>query len=176
MVTLTHGETVATDEMKARFIKEYLEDPVIKHVTKKLSMERRTFYHWLKNDKEFVKKYEEARGIILVFLEDEAYRRAVTGISKPIYQGGMQVGTIREYSDVLLKLLLQANDPAKYRENGASLIVNNNFQKTEIAHIHSNIPLASSEDTIMLELNKPEDLPFEEIPKSNPDDLLQDLQ
>jgi hypothetical protein len=49
-------------------------------------------------------------------LEKEARRRAVEGVSKPVYQGGKKVGTIQEYSDVLLIFLLKGARPAKYRE------------------------------------------------------------
>jgi hypothetical protein len=49
-------------------------------------------------------------------LEEEARRRAVDGVLKPVFQRGRQVGRIREYSDVLLVTLLKGKRPDTYRE------------------------------------------------------------
>jgi hypothetical protein len=48
-------------------------------------------------------------------LEDEAVRRAYEGVERPVFQGGKQVGVVREYSDTLLIFLLKALRPEKYR-------------------------------------------------------------
>lgn len=45
-------------------------------------------------------------------LEDEAFRRAVTGVEKAIYRKGEVVGTEKVYSDTLLVRLLAARNPA----------------------------------------------------------------
>jgi len=42
-------------------------------------------------------------------LEAAAFARAVEGTHKPVYQGGVKVGKIKEYSDSLLGKLLEAN-------------------------------------------------------------------
>lgn len=47
-------------------------------------------------------------------LEDEAHRRGVEGVEKPVYQGGVMVGTITEYSDTLLNLSLRGKRPERY--------------------------------------------------------------
>lgn len=47
-------------------------------------------------------------------LEDEALRRGVEGVEKPIYQGGVLVGTVTEYSDTLLGLKLRGKIPDIY--------------------------------------------------------------
>ncbi|MEM9670656.1 MAG: hypothetical protein AAF950_17200 [Pseudomonadota bacterium] len=41
-------------------------------------------------------------------LETEAWRRAVKGTKKPVYQGGKKVGAITEYSNTLLMFLIKA--------------------------------------------------------------------
>ena len=48
--------------------------------------------------------------------EDELYRRSVEGFDKPVFHKGEICGSIREYSDTLLTLLLKANDPDKYAD------------------------------------------------------------
>ncbi|MBX6773030.1 MAG: hypothetical protein IRY83_14975 [Chloroflexi bacterium] len=49
-------------------------------------------------------------------LEAEAWRRAVDGVERPVYQNGQRVGAVREYSDTLLIFLLKGGRPQKYRE------------------------------------------------------------
>lgn len=47
-------------------------------------------------------------------LEDEAHRRAYRGVEKPVYQGGVMVGTITEYSDTLMQIMLKGKRPDRY--------------------------------------------------------------
>lgn len=49
-------------------------------------------------------------------LEQEARRRAVDGVVDSVFHQGEVVGTKRTYSDSLLKDLLKANNPQKFRE------------------------------------------------------------
>ena len=49
-------------------------------------------------------------------LEDEARRRALQGVEKPVFREGRQVGTVTEYSDTLLIFLLKARRPEKFRD------------------------------------------------------------
>ena len=76
-----------------------------------------TPYKRRKHDAEFRAAWEEAAEIGTKALEREAARRAYHGTLKPVYQGGVKVGEIREYSDALLMFLLRARKPKKYREN-----------------------------------------------------------
>ena len=63
---------------------------------------------------EFAARWDEAMRIAGDVLEAEAFRRGLEGVVRPVFQKGMQVGTIREYSDSLLKMLLSAAKPEKY--------------------------------------------------------------
>ena len=58
---------------------------------------------------ELQQRKEDAEGIDR--LEDEAHRRAVEGVDRPVYQGGVRVGEIKTYSDSLLTLLLKSRRP-----------------------------------------------------------------
>ena len=49
--------------------------------------------------------------------EDEAIRRAVSGVRKDIYYKGVVCGSEKVYSDALLSKLLEGNMPQKYRQN-----------------------------------------------------------
>lgn len=47
-------------------------------------------------------------------LEDAAHHRGVVGVERPVYQGGLMVGTTTEYSDTLLNLALRGKRPERY--------------------------------------------------------------
>lgn len=47
-------------------------------------------------------------------LEDEAVRRAARGYERPVFQGGVMVGTETQYSDSLMALVLKGKRPALY--------------------------------------------------------------
>jgi hypothetical protein len=49
-------------------------------------------------------------------LEDEAVRRAVEGVIKPVFHQGKRVGTLRVFSDPLLMFLLRARRPDKFAD------------------------------------------------------------
>ena len=59
-------------------------------------------------------------------LELEARRRAVEGVDEPVFYQGVEVGTVRKYSDALLQFLLKARRPDVFRErvehSGAVLV------------------------------------------------------
>jgi hypothetical protein len=76
--------------------------------------------------------YYAARIQRLRRLEGEAMRRAVEGVTNPIYQGKEHVGDRQEYSDDLMKLMLKAHDPDTYAERNkvehAGVMVNLNVE------------------------------------------------
>ena len=49
-------------------------------------------------------------------LEVEARRRAVDGVEEPVFYQGDEVATVTKFSDGLLRDLLKANNPEKFRE------------------------------------------------------------
>jgi len=62
-------------------------------------------------DPEFIAAYETALEEATDRLEQEARRRGVMGVERPVYQGGVRVGYVREYSDRLLETMLRARHP-----------------------------------------------------------------
>jgi hypothetical protein len=63
---------------------------------------------------DFCVRWEEAMQAGVDRLEDAAIRRAANGVEKPVYQGGVLVGTTTEYSDMLLGLVLRGKRPKTY--------------------------------------------------------------
>lgn len=84
---------------------------------------RTTVYEWREADEAFAKLWDEALEAGIDLLEDEARRRAVEGVERPVVAMGKiarnddgSVLKIREYSDTLLALMLKAKRPEQYRE------------------------------------------------------------
>lgn len=71
---------------------------------------------WEEKNQDFAEACREAVEIGTDFIEDEAHRRAVQGVLKPVFQQGTLVGKVVEYSDRLLEMTLKARRPDKYRE------------------------------------------------------------
>ncbi len=63
---------------------------------------------------DFAARWNEAFECGVDNLEDAAISRAVEGVEKPVYQGGVLVGTVTEYSDTLLGLMLRGKRPKVY--------------------------------------------------------------
>ena len=80
-------------------------------------VDRSTAYKYYRTDPDFAALWEQAIKASNVVLEDEARRRAVTGVDEPVFQQARQVGSVRKYSDTLLIFLMKGNMPEKYREN-----------------------------------------------------------
>lgn len=104
---------------QADFIEKFCECASIMKACRLSKMPRRTIYDWFKTDAAFKAKYDEAAIEAIGTLEDEAVRRAHEGVNKPIFQGGKKVGTVKEYSDTLLIILLKARAPEKYKDRFA---------------------------------------------------------
>ncbi len=60
----------------------------------------------------------------------------MTGVLRPVFQGGKHVGDIREYSDTLLQFLLKGERPEKFRERYE---VSGTVQHQAL-HVHFEIP------------------------------------
>ena len=70
---------------------------------------------WVLYD-DFAARWDAALDAAVDALEDEARRRAMDGIDRPITYQGEITGTYKEYSNPLLITLLKAHRPEKYRE------------------------------------------------------------
>ncbi len=70
---------------------------------------------WIKSDPEYIEAFEQAKQMHIERLEEEADRRGVEGVSKPVFYKGQVVGHTVEHSDTLLMFRLNALAPEKYR-------------------------------------------------------------
>ena len=78
---------------------------------------RETVYGWQEHDEEFAAAFRAAEIEATEVMEQEAHRRGILGVDKPVFHQGVQVATVKEYSDVLLIFMLKARNPGKYRDH-----------------------------------------------------------
>ena len=104
------------EEIRAEFLEALMIYGNVSRSAKKARISRETIYKWLRADENFKAAHEEAAAIGIGALEDEARRRAYEGTLKPIYQKGVKVGSVREYSDTLLIFLLKGAKPEMYKD------------------------------------------------------------
>jgi len=79
-----------------------------------VGISNRTAYNHRQSNAEFAKNWALARHMARLPLELVAFERAVVGIAEPVRLGGGRSFTRRRYSDSLLRLLLQGEQPRKY--------------------------------------------------------------
>lgn len=116
MTTARTVRTVEKGDWKATFLKSLARSGVVSTACKKAKIGRTTAYKTREEDVAFAAAWDAALDEAIEGMEEEVYRRGVTGVLKPVYQGGKKVGTIREHSDTLLMFRLKAERPDKYRE------------------------------------------------------------
>lgn len=105
-----------TPKKKAAFLEALAQTASVCRACQLARLGRRTVYDWRDADPDFAKAWDAALERGTDALEDEAVRRAFQGTLKPVYQQGLRVGTIREYSDTLLIFMLKARRPHRFRE------------------------------------------------------------
>ena len=81
---------------------------------------RSEHYRWLRRNRRYAARFQEAEEHAIQALETEARRRAMVGIEKPIFYKGQTITHIHSFSDGLLMFLLKAKRPDIYRDRGPS--------------------------------------------------------
>ncbi|HZC07405.1 MAG TPA: hypothetical protein VE338_17355 [Ktedonobacterales bacterium] len=109
---MTPEELEATKEA---FLAAYAKYGAVGKACDVARIHRSTIYRWLEHDETFSLRHGQAREEYNDLLRTEIRRRAHDGTLKPVFQGGVKVGSIREYSDTLLIFEAKARMP-EYRE------------------------------------------------------------
>ncbi len=104
-----------TPEMKYAIVELLGEIPNITVVAKTMGMSPTTIRNHMKSDEDFDNQVRDAMECGYDLMEEEARRRAVDGVEKPVYYKGKKVeGGVREYSDQLLMFILKAYRPKRF--------------------------------------------------------------
>jgi hypothetical protein len=116
-VKARHRSLPSVEVQKERYLHGFAVDCTMTSGCQLAQCDYSTVHKWREMDDTFVLRENELRTQLADRLEHEALRRAYEGYDRPVFQRGVQVGVERVYSDVLLKMMLSAMKPDKYREN-----------------------------------------------------------
>ena len=110
------GRTLRTPRVEERFLKQLAAGGSVTSAARAIGTGRSTVYQWRDDDVNFAKAWDDAIESGTDVMEDEAVRRAVEGVDRPIYYQGAVCGYITEYSDDLLIRMLKARRKDKYSD------------------------------------------------------------
>lgn len=102
--------------IKTKFLDHLRNHPNVTLAARAAGVNRQYMYELRKEDPVFAQAWDAALDEAIDLLEAEMHRRAFQGVSKPVYQQGKKVGSVREYSDTLAIFLAKAHRPEKFRE------------------------------------------------------------
>lgn len=101
-----------SDRVKALFLEELARTGNVSAAARAADRTRQAFYAHRDVDEAFSEAWEDAIHQATDRLELEARRRAHDGVEEPVFYQGIEVGTVRKYSDTLMIQLLKAHHPA----------------------------------------------------------------
>jgi len=105
------GPGTWTPKRKLALIEDVRETGNITHSCQRLGLNRTRCYQLKHTDSQFAQALEDAREEAIDMMIAEARRRAVEGVTDPVYQQGQRVGEIQKYSDNLLMFLIKGARP-----------------------------------------------------------------
>lgn len=101
---------------KVAFLVAFAETGNVTRAAEVAKQDRTNHYRWMKDDPDYVEAFKSADLSAGDRLEQEARRRAVEGVTEPVYHKGGVVGEVQKYSDTLLIFLLKGAKPDKYAD------------------------------------------------------------
>jgi hypothetical protein len=110
------AKLLTTTYHKKRYLEYYAKFGLVYTCAKLAGISPKTIQLWRVKDVSFAELEAAAKLQYIEKMEEEADRRGMSGVEKPVYQGGRRVGVVKEFSDTLLIFRLKAMDPKKYRE------------------------------------------------------------
>ncbi len=105
-----------TDARRALFLDRLRETASVAKSAKYVRKAVSGAYALRQRDPAFAAAWDEALQQAMDMLEGILLERVVNGVEKPVFFGGKQCGTMREYSDRLAMFLLRARRPDRYGE------------------------------------------------------------
>lgn len=122
------NRTIRTPHAREQFLAALSDGASVTKACEAAKIGRRSSYDWRKADTEFAAEWDSAVERGTDRIEDEALRRAVDGVEKPVgWHQGKAGGTVTEYSDRMLEMLLKARRPQKYAERSINENINRNY-------------------------------------------------
>lgn len=110
------ASTRVHDQKVAKFFRELSRSGSVTLASERSGIRRYTLYRMRSNDEKFAKRWDRHLSLGIDRLQDDALRRAVDGVERPVWRGGKKVGTVQQYDNRLLQFLLRAHRPEIYAE------------------------------------------------------------
>lgn len=107
-----------TPRLRARFLERLRQTGNVTEAAGYVGLSRSRLYDLRARDPDLAREWRLALEDTTDRLEAEAIRRAMEGVEEPYFYQGKECGTVRKYSDSLMKFLLQARLPGRYAEDG----------------------------------------------------------
>ena len=102
--------TYARGDWRGRFLEALRERPIVSQAAELAGVSRAHAYRArADDDDDFAAAWDDAMEQGVDVLLEEARRRAVDGVTRPIYQGGKLIGHEQVYSDNLLARMIAAH-------------------------------------------------------------------
>ena len=86
----------------------------VTYAANRSGIDRRVLYRLKTADEAFGARWDEALQLGVERLQDDAMRRALEGTAQPVWRGGKQVGSVKQFDNRLLQFLLKAHRPETY--------------------------------------------------------------
>ena len=99
---------------RATFLKHLAKTANVSKSAKLARISTSSLYNHRAKTPTFATAWEEAMSEALDDLEQLVIERAKHGVEKPVFFGGNQIGTVRNYSDALAMFILKAKRPEVY--------------------------------------------------------------
>lgn len=112
----THETRAYKEHKKPLFIEAFRKTGTIVGAARSVGLSREVIYDWKSNDPNFAAQLDEADSEVTEILEASAFQRATSGVDRPIFYRGVQIGISKDYSDSLTMFLLRARNPQKYKD------------------------------------------------------------
>ncbi|MFA5990274.1 MAG: hypothetical protein WC803_11810 [Sphingomonas sp.] len=110
----TKRKPVSIATRRKRFLARLSETANVSRSARDAGMSSSALYRHRALHAGFAKQWDDAIDAAMDELEDALIHRAKHGVERPVYFGGKQVGTVRNYSDALGMFLLKAKRPEVY--------------------------------------------------------------
>jgi hypothetical protein len=119
------NRTKWTQERAKKFLSALSEGKSVKAACLLIKICRTTAYKWKEENEDFSTSWDQAIEDGTDLLEDEAWRRAVEGVEKPVgFFEGVPSTYVQQYSDSLLLALLKARRRSKFGDKIESTNLN----------------------------------------------------
>src|SRR5688572_26184669 len=119
------GRSRRTSTREAKFLAALAAGRSVTKAAEGIGIARRTAYDWRGTGEDFARRWDDGLESGADLMEDEAVRRAVECVPRPMFYQGKVVGAVQEYSDELLIRMLKARRKAKYSDRLEGTVTGN---------------------------------------------------